>query len=249
MYQYAILAVVGWIVNRLRNATTTPVGQTDLALAPSVEAPPLVPEIPKDGSPMTFPRLSGRSGRSAGRNPRRRRPRRTPSASGCARELGYWLAHRLRRRQGRSRNRHPVHQCVGRDQKIGCCHAHGGQADRPRHHDREPIRPTCSSGSRSACLMTLTARTGQRAGSGRRSARCRSCGWRPNLWFWFNGKPSAVELDPIVKYLLAGIVGSLFLLRPFEKGKRADIATAAQQNAAVKPGLLSRITTRRADAP
>lgn len=31
-YQYGILLVIGWITNALRNATTTPVGQTDLGL-------------------------------------------------------------------------------------------------------------------------------------------------------------------------------------------------------------------------
>lgn len=30
-------------------------------------------------------------------------------------------------------------------------------------------------------------------------------------------------LPPVIEYLLAGIVGSIFLLRPFEKNKRADI--------------------------
>jgi hypothetical protein len=52
VYQYGILALIGWATNTLRNATTTPVGQTDLALAPSVEAPPLVPEIPKAAEPL-----------------------------------------------------------------------------------------------------------------------------------------------------------------------------------------------------
>lgn len=68
-----------------------------------------------------------------------------------------------------------------------------------------------------------------------------------NLWFWFRGQAFPVELDPVVKYLLAGIVGSLFLLRPFEKGKRADIVSTAQVQAS-KPSILSKITTRRADS-
>lgn len=46
IYQYAILGLIGWAVNTLRNATTTPVGQTDLALAPSVASPPIAPDIP-----------------------------------------------------------------------------------------------------------------------------------------------------------------------------------------------------------
>lgn len=43
MYQYVILAGVGWAVNRLRQATNTAVGQTDLGM---VEAPPIAPETP-----------------------------------------------------------------------------------------------------------------------------------------------------------------------------------------------------------
>jgi lysozyme family protein len=42
-YQYGILAAIGWITNKLRQATTTPVGQTDLAIAPAIEAPSIVP--------------------------------------------------------------------------------------------------------------------------------------------------------------------------------------------------------------
>jgi hypothetical protein len=45
-YQYAILAVIGWITNMLRKASNTPHGQTDLALAPTVDAPPLAPDLP-----------------------------------------------------------------------------------------------------------------------------------------------------------------------------------------------------------
>lgn len=66
-------------------------------------------------------------------------------------------------------------------------------------------------------------------------------GW--NLWLWI---ARGVPLEDVVKYLLAGIVGSLFLLRPYEKAKRADIVTAAQQNAAAKPGLLARLSGRAA---
>lgn len=50
-YQWALLAGIGWITNRLRQATTTPVGQTDLALAPTVVAPPLVPDTPPKAEP------------------------------------------------------------------------------------------------------------------------------------------------------------------------------------------------------
>lgn len=67
------------------------------------------------------------------------------------------------------------------------------------------------------------------------------------LYFWMAGKQPTLQLDPVVKYLLAGIIGSLFLLRPFEKNKRADIAANAQTPPA-KPSILSKITTRRPDA-
>lgn len=64
------------------------------------------------------------------------------------------------------------------------------------------------------------------------------------IWLGLLKRPP-VEIDPIVKFLLAGIVGSLFLLRPFEKNKRVDIAATALRPA--KPAVLSKITTRRAD--
>lgn len=38
---------------------------------------------------------------------------------------------------------------------------------------------------------------------------------------------SGAPLDEVVKYLLAGIVASIFLLRPWEKNRRADIIAAA----------------------
>lgn len=60
------------------------------------------------------------------------------------------------------------------------------------------------------------------------------------LYFWMWAARPGMELDPVVKYLLAGIVGSLFLLRPFEKNKRADIATSAAQSAS-QPSLLSKL--------
>lgn len=45
-----------------------------------------------------------------------------------------------------------------------------------------------------------------------------------SVYFWlFKGAP----LDEVVKYLLGGIVGSLFLLRPFEKNKRVDLVANA----------------------
>jgi hypothetical protein len=69
------------------------------------------------------------------------------------------------------------------------------------------------------------------------------------LYFWMRGVRPVIELDIIVKGLLASIIGAIFVFRPSEKGKRTDIVAAAQQGAAAKPNLLSRITTRRADAP
>lgn len=68
------------------------------------------------------------------------------------------------------------------------------------------------------------------------------------IWFWLKGYRAPVELDPVVKYLLAGIVGSLFLLRPLEKNRRADLA-ASVAKAPPKPSLLSRVTTGRSDNP
>ena len=65
------------------------------------------------------------------------------------------------------------------------------------------------------------------------------------LYFWMKGTRAPIELDPVVKYLLAGIVGSLFLLRPFEKNKRADIAAKAE--AAPPRSLISKLTNRRPD--
>lgn len=65
-----------------------------------------------------------------------------------------------------------------------------------------------------------------------------------SLWFWWKGTVSPVTLDPVVQYLLAGIVGSLFLLRPYEKRGRTDIAVAAQTNAS-KPTLLQKIGVKR----
>jgi hypothetical protein len=56
------------------------------------------------------------------------------------------------------------------------------------------------------------------------------------LWL-FSGAP----LDDVVKYLLSGIVGSLFLLRPFEKNKRADLAAAAAAPPK-PPTILGRLT-------
>jgi hypothetical protein len=42
------------------------------------------------------------------------------------------------------------------------------------------------------------------------------------------GKLPATPIPPAIEYVLAGIPAALFLMRPFEKGKRADIATKAQ---------------------
>jgi hypothetical protein len=58
IYQYGILALIGWATNALRNATTTPVGQTDMALA-TVEAPPIAPETSQDFRDRVD-RISGR---------------------------------------------------------------------------------------------------------------------------------------------------------------------------------------------
>lgn len=60
------------------------------------------------------------------------------------------------------------------------------------------------------------------------------------LYFWVNTIVPAIPLDPVAKYLLAGIVGSLFLLRPYEKRGRTDIVVAAQANAS-KPTLLQKL--------
>ncbi len=64
------------------------------------------------------------------------------------------------------------------------------------------------------------------------------------LYFWAKGTVSSVPLDPIVQYLLAGIVGSLFLLRPYEKRGRTDIAMTAQTNAS-RPTLLEKIGVKK----
>jgi lysozyme family protein len=47
-YQYVILAGIGWAINALRNATTTPVGHTDLALAAEAPAPVADTALPVD---------------------------------------------------------------------------------------------------------------------------------------------------------------------------------------------------------
>lgn len=48
VYQYGILALIGLATNALRNATTTPVGQTDLALAEPPSAPvEMAPDLPQ----------------------------------------------------------------------------------------------------------------------------------------------------------------------------------------------------------
>jgi hypothetical protein len=62
-------------------------------------------------------------------------------------------------------------------------------------------------------------------------------GW--SLWLWI---ARGVPLEDVIKYLLAGIVASLFLLRPYEKGKRADIVAGAQQ--AQKPPLLTSLANK-----
>lgn len=64
------------------------------------------------------------------------------------------------------------------------------------------------------------------------------------LYFYFRGSVSPVQLNPVVTYLLAGIVGSLFLLRPYEKRGRTDIAVAAQVNAS-KTTLLQKIGVKK----
>lgn len=61
------------------------------------------------------------------------------------------------------------------------------------------------------------------------------------LYFYFRGIVSPMQLNPVVTYLLAGIVASIFLLRPYEKRGRTDIAVAAQANAS-RPTLLQKIT-------
>jgi hypothetical protein len=58
------------------------------------------------------------------------------------------------------------------------------------------------------------------------------------LWFWMKGQRPPIDLDPVVKYLLAGIVGSLFLLRPYEKSKRSDIVASV---VAPKPAVLGNL--------
>jgi hypothetical protein len=64
------------------------------------------------------------------------------------------------------------------------------------------------------------------------------------LYMWAKGIVSPIPLDPIAKYLLSGIVGSIFLLRPYEKRGRTDIVTAAQTNAS-RPTLLQKITGKK----
>lgn len=72
-----------------------------------------------------------------------------------------------------------------------------------------------------------------------------SCVWiAMELWFYWRGFVSPVQLNPVVTYLLAGIVGSVFLLRPYEKRGRTDIAVAAQANAS-RPTLLQKIGVKK----
>lgn len=67
------------------------------------------------------------------------------------------------------------------------------------------------------------------------------------VYFWLRGNRPPIELDPIVKYLLAGIIAAIFVLRPYEKGKRTDVVASTAQ-VPVKPTILSKLTTRRADS-
>lgn len=43
------------------------------------------------------------------------------------------------------------------------------------------------------------------------------------IWLGALKRP-AFELDPVVKYLLAGIIAAIFVLRPWEKNKRVGLA-------------------------
>lgn len=67
------------------------------------------------------------------------------------------------------------------------------------------------------------------------------------LWFWIKGGRPPVELDPIVKYLLGGIIASLFLLRPIEKNKRTELAAKAVQQGVPARTLAQRILKRADD--
>lgn len=64
------------------------------------------------------------------------------------------------------------------------------------------------------------------------------------LYFWVRGLAPVVPLDPVVKYLLSGIVGSFFLFRSYEKRGRTDIAVAAQTNAS-RPTLLQKLGVKK----
>lgn len=64
------------------------------------------------------------------------------------------------------------------------------------------------------------------------------------LYVWAKGIVSPVPLDPVAKYLLSGIVASLFLMRPYEKRGRTDVVVAAQTGAS-RPSLLQKITGKK----
>lgn len=54
-------------------------------------------------------------------------------------------------------------------------------------------------------------------------------------------------LPPPVEYVLVGIPGAIFLLRPLEKNGRTNVIAKAQSNVPAPRGVLSKITTKRAD--
>lgn len=59
------------------------------------------------------------------------------------------------------------------------------------------------------------------------------------IWLGLLARP-AVELDPIVKYLLAGIIAAIFVLRPWEKNRRVDLAAKVGTAAPAAPSVFRR---------
>jgi lysozyme len=67
-------AALAWVNNALRKASTTPAGQTDLALAPEVPSPPLAPDAPAQGDlPVIVKEIKAKRPRRAAKTKRTKR--------------------------------------------------------------------------------------------------------------------------------------------------------------------------------